>query len=105
MSSRRPNEPPVVGQEEDNLGPLSGRTTKEVLLANILGDCLDALQAGSDPHDVLARYPEMVEEVEPLLEIAQLLRESRVSLVQELSPRRVPHGLRRHIRLPWHTVH
>ena len=85
------------------MGPLSGRKKKEeVLLANILGDCLDALEAGSDPQDVLARHPETADEVEPLLDVALMLRECRGPLVQKLAPRRVPGGLHRHIRLRWH---
>jgi hypothetical protein len=89
------------------MGPLSGRKKKEVLLANVLGDCLDALEAGSDPQDVLARHPETAdenEELEELLDIAQLLRECREPLVQRLAPRRVPRGLRRHIHLRWRSA-
>jgi hypothetical protein len=87
------------------MGPLSGRKKKEVLLANILGDCLDALEAGSDPQDVLARHPESADELEELLDVAQMLRECSEPLVQQLAPRRVPRALRRHIRLRWHTAH
>jgi hypothetical protein len=86
------------------MGPVRGRKKKEILLADVLGACLDALEAGSDPEEVLARHPGSADEVGPLLDVALMLRECRGPLVEQLAPRGVPRGLRRHIRLRWRSA-
>ncbi len=51
---------------------------EELLLANVLAECLDAMEEGaSDLHAIAARYPSFSARVKPLLEIAQALRQRR----------------------------
>ena len=83
---------------------LRGRRNKEVLLADVLGACLDALEAGTDPEDVIALHPEAADEVAPLLDIVQMLRETREPIYGQFVPRRIPRSLRRQVRLRWRSV-
>lgn len=53
---------------------LSLAPEEELLLANVLAECLDAMEGGSDLHAIAARYPSLSARVMPLLEIAQALR-------------------------------
>ncbi len=60
--------------------PLPGvkelRTAGELALARVLEECLQAMEQGEVDLDALAgRYPEAEEEIRPLLDIAQVLRQ------------------------------
>ncbi len=60
--------------------PLPGvkelRTAGELALARVLEECLQAMEQGEVDLDALAgRYPEAEEEIRPLLDIAQELRQ------------------------------
>ncbi len=60
--------------------PLPGvkelRTAGELALARVLEECLQAMEHGEVDLDALAgRYPEAEEEIRPLLDIAQELRQ------------------------------
>ncbi len=60
--------------------PLPGvkelRTAGELALARVLEECLQAMEQGEVDLDALAgRYPEAEEEIRPLLDIAQQLRQ------------------------------
>ncbi len=52
------------------------RTARELATARALEECLQAIEQGEVDLDALAsRYPEVVEEIRPLLDIVQELRQ------------------------------
>ncbi len=58
-------------------------------LLTALEDCLQAIQEGADPQTVLARYPDLADELRPLLESAQDARQFDQSPV---SPKTINRG-------------
>ncbi len=55
-------------------------TVEEFHLARVLEECLETMERGETDLDRLAgRYPDAWDEIQPLLKIAQELRERRVS--------------------------
>lgn len=55
---------------------------EELALARVLEECLEAMEQGETDLDKLAgRYPEAWDEIRPLLEIAQQLRQRRAVIV------------------------
>ncbi|KKL27158.1 hypothetical protein LCGC14_2387970 [marine sediment metagenome] len=70
----------TLGTMKRDIVPLPGveelRTTGELALARALEECLQAMEQGELDLDALAgRYPEVEEEIRPLLDIAQQLRQ------------------------------
>ena len=70
----------TLGTMEREIVPLPGvrelRTAGELALARALEECLQAMEQGEVDLDALAgRYPEVEEEIRPLLDIAQQLRQ------------------------------
>ncbi len=69
-----------MGTMKREIVPLPGarelRTAGELTLARVLEECLQAMEQGEVDLDALAgRYPEAEEEIRPLLDIAQELRQ------------------------------
>ena len=84
--------------------PLPGvrelRTAGELALARALEECLQAMEQGEVDLDALAgRYPEAEEEIRPLLDIAQQLRQGAealpitVEFLEELRAQLMSHKL------------
>ncbi len=76
------------------------RTVEEVVLARALEECLQAMEQGKVDLDVLAgRYPEAEEEIRPLLDIVQQLRQEAaappitVKFLEELRAQLMSHKL------------
>ncbi len=70
----------TLGTMKREIVPLPGvkelRTAGELTLARALEECLQAMEQGEVDLDGLAgRYPEVEEEIRPLLDIAQQLRQ------------------------------
>ncbi len=70
----------TLGTMKREIVPLPGvkelRTKGELALARALEECLQAMEQGEVDLDALAgRYPEVEEEIRPLLDIAQQLRQ------------------------------
>jgi len=70
----------TLGTMKREIVPLPGvkelRTTGELALARALEECLQAMEQGEVDLDALAgRYPEREEEIRPLLDIVQQLRQ------------------------------
>lgn len=60
------------------LGSRGGIDPREMMLANVLAACLDAMEHGqTDLEAMLEPFPEAKHQVRPLLEIALLLRQRR----------------------------
>ena len=58
--------------------PSSLAPEEELLLANVLAQCLDAMEAGESDLDALAAgHLSLSARIKPLLEVAQALRERR----------------------------
>ncbi len=75
----------TLGTMKREIVPLPGvkelRTTGELALARALEECLQAMEQGEVDLDALAgRYPEAEEEIRPLLDIAQELRQGAEAL-------------------------
>ncbi len=70
----------TLGTMKREIVPLPGarelRTAGELALARALEECLQAMEQGEVDLDALAgRYPETEEEIRPLLDVAQQLRQ------------------------------
>ncbi len=70
----------TLGTMKREIVPLPGarelRTAGELALARALEECLQAMEQGEVDMDALAgRYPEVEEEIRPLLSIVQQLRQ------------------------------
>jgi hypothetical protein len=89
---------------EEREMPLRKHTEEEILLANVLGACLDALDAGGNPEEVLAQYPEQADDVEPVLDIALMLREARDPAMYEIDASRFHMRNREELRLHSRTA-
>ena len=92
----------TLGTMKREIVPLPGgkelRTAGELAVARALEECLQAMEQGEVDLDALAgRYPEAEEEIRPLLDIAQQLRQGAaappitVEFLEELRARLMTH--------------
>ena len=94
----------TLGTMKREIVPLPGvrglKTAGELALARALEECLQAMEQGEVDLDALAgRYPEAEEEIRPLLDIAQQLRQGAaappitVEFLEDLRARLMSHKL------------